>query len=79
MGIDKDFKKFRELMLMEEFKNCLPSKIKILKRTEDDNTITSSRAVISDNYSVIQLFSYTLVIFWKNYTIQRERKEANCI
>jgi len=28
-GIDKDLKKIRELMHLEESKNCLPSKIKI--------------------------------------------------
>ena len=28
MGVDEDFKKLRELMPLEEFKNCLPSEVK---------------------------------------------------
>ena len=28
MGVGDDFKKLRELMLLEEFKNCLPGEVK---------------------------------------------------
>ena len=28
MGVEEDFKKLRELVLLEESKNCLPSEVK---------------------------------------------------
>ena len=50
MGVDEDFKKLRELMLLEEFKNCLPSEVKTY--IEEQKTATLPQvAVQSDDYS----------------------------
>ena len=47
MGVEEDFKKLRELMLLEEFKNCLPSEIKtyVYRRTENSYTMPGSSAI----------------------------------
>ena len=43
MGVEEDFKKLRELMLLEEFKNCLPSEVKTY--VEEQYTMPGSSAI----------------------------------
>ena len=50
MGVD-DFKKFRELVFLEEFKNCLPNEIKTYLEEQKMTTLHQA-AVRSDDYSL---------------------------
>ena len=51
MGVNNDFKKLRELMFLEEFKNCVPNEIKTY--LEEQKLITLHQAAVrSDDYSL---------------------------
>ena len=57
MGVEEDFKKLRELMLLEKFKNCLPSEVKIY--IEEQKTATLCQAAVqSDDYSLTHKTSF---------------------
>ena len=57
MNIDKDFKKLREMMLLKEFKNCLPSEIKMYLEEQKMTTLQQA-AVQSDDYSLTHRSSF---------------------
>ena len=58
MGVEEDFKKLRELMILEEFKNCLPSEIKTY--IEEQKTATLRQAAVqSDDYTHKTSFGIT--------------------
>jgi len=51
MGVDSDFKRLRELMLLEEFKTCLPNELKTYLEEQKVTTLHQA-AVRSDDYSL---------------------------
>jgi len=51
METGKDFTKLRELLLLEEFKKCLPNEIKTYLEEQKTNTLQQA-AVRSDDYSL---------------------------
>ena len=57
MGVNNDFKKLRELMLLEEFKNCVPNEIKTY--LEEQKLITLHQAAVrSDDYSLTHKLAF---------------------
>ena len=57
MGVNNDFKKLRELMLLEEFKNCMPNEIKMY--LEEQKLITLHQAAVrSDDYSLTHKLAF---------------------
>jgi len=54
MGVDKDFKKLRELMLLEEFNNCLLADIKMYLEEQKLTML----AISSDDYSLTHQSSF---------------------
>ena len=49
MDVENDFKKLRKLMLLEEFKNCLPSEVETY--IEEQKTAKLRQAAVqSDNH-----------------------------
>jgi len=57
MEIGKDFAKLRELLLLEEFKKCLPNEIKTYLEEQKTNTLQQA-AVRSDDYSLMHKTSF---------------------
>jgi len=57
MGVDSDFKHLRELMLLEEFKTCLPTEMKMYLEEQKATTLQQA-AVRSDDYSLTHRSSF---------------------
>ena len=75
MGVEEDFKKLRELMILEEFKNCLPSEVKTY--IEEQKTATLRQAAVqSDNYSLTHKTSFGRTSYHSGDKV-REQDEAN--
>ena len=75
MGVEEDFKKLRELMILEEFKNCLPSEVKTY--IEEQKIATLHQAAVQfDDYSLTHktLFGKTS---YHSGDKAREKDEAN--
>ena len=75
MGVEEDFKKLRELMILEEFKNCLPSEVKTY--IEEQKTATLRQAAVqSDDYSLTHKTSFEKTNYHSGDKT-REQDEAN--
>ena len=75
MGIKENFKKLRELMLLEEFKSCLPNKVKT--HIEEQKTATLHQAAMqSDDYSLTYKTSFGKTSYHSG-DIAREQDETN--
>ena len=57
IGVEEDFKKLRELILLEKFKNFLPSEVKIYMEEQKIATLCQA-AVQFDDYSLIHKVSF---------------------
>ena len=55
----KDFEKLRQLILVEEFKSCLPSNIKTYIDEQKANSLQQA-AVLADDYSLTHHGSFTM-------------------
>ena len=75
MSVEEDFKKLRELMLLEEFKNCLPSEVKTY--IEEKRTATLCQATVqSDDYSPTHKTSFGKISYHSRDKA-REQDKAN--
>ena len=74
MGVEEDFKKLRELMILE-FKNCLPIEVKTYIE-EQKTAILRQAAVQSNDYSLTHKTSFEKTSYHSG-DIAREQDEAN--